>query len=204
MPPVHRAVSPKIHYYGTPVALISTQNPDGTPNLAPMSSVWWLGQVAVLGLSTRGRTYENLVRTREVVINLASAELATAVDRLALTTGSLPVPEYKAAIGTIHVADKFGHAGLTPARSECVAPPRVAEARIALEGLVAGTLPVGEAAIHAAIEVRIERTWWDESLLDPAARHHLDPGRWHPLFMSFLEFYTTGDRVRASRLSQAF
>lgn len=201
---VHQRIAPKIHYYGTPVALLSTRNPDGTPNLAPMSSLWWLGQVAVLGLSTRGRTFENLKRTGEVVINLASPELASAVDRLALTTGSTPVPEYKAVIGTVHVADKFSHAGLTPRPAIQVSPPHVAEAPIILEGRVAGVMPVGEAAVHAAIEVRILATWCDETLLDPAARHHIDPDRWHPLLMSFLEFYTTDSRVRDSRLAKVF
>jgi flavin reductase (DIM6/NTAB) family NADH-FMN oxidoreductase RutF len=204
MPPLHQAVTSKIHYYGTPVALLSTLNPDGSPNLAPMSSIWWLGQVAVLGISTQGRTFENLVRTGEVVINLASPELASAVDRLALTTGSDPVPAYKAAIGTVTVRDKFAHAGLTPAPSERVAPPRVAEARIVLEGRVANHWVVGEAGVHAAVEVRIERTLWDESLLDPERRHHLDPDRWHPLLMSFLEFYTTQGPVQTSRLAKAF
>lgn len=204
MPPVHRSIAPKIHYYGTPVALLSTLNPDGTPNLAPMSSLWGLGQVLVLGLSTRGRTFENLQRTGEVVINLASPVLAGAVDRLALTTGSNPVPEYKATIGTVHVADKFGHAGLTPRPSHHVAPPGVSEAQIILEGQVAGVLPVGEAAVHAAIEVRILATHCDEALLDVSARHHIDPDRWQPLLMNFLEFYTTHTRVRESRLAKAF
>lgn len=204
MHPRHQRLTPKIHYYGTPVALLSTMNPDGTPNLAPMSSLWCLGQVAVLGLSTRGRTFENLQRTGEVVINLMSPTLAGAVDRLALTTGSDPVPAYKAAIGTIHVADKFGHAGLTPRASAEVKPPGVAEAQIIVEGKVAGTMPVGEAAVHAAIEVRIVATHCDATLLDPAARHHIDPDRWHPLLMSFLEFYTTETRVRDSRLAKVF
>ncbi|MDX2182781.1 MAG: flavin reductase family protein [Gemmatimonadaceae bacterium] len=204
MRPVHQSVTTKIHYYGTPVALLSTLNPDGTPNLAPMSSIWWLGQVAVLGLSTQGRTFENLARTGEVVINLASAELAPAVDRLALTTGSDPVPAYKAAIGTVTVRDKFAHAGLTPAPSERVSPPRVAEARIVLEGRVASQLVVGEGKVHAAVEVRIERTLWDETLVSSEHRHHLDPNRWHPLLMSFLEFYTTQGPLGDSRLAKAF
>ena len=33
-----KAVEPKILYFGTPVALISSLNEDGTTNLAPMSS----------------------------------------------------------------------------------------------------------------------------------------------------------------------
>lgn len=202
--PSHRVLQPKIHYYGTPVALLSSLDEDDHPNLAPMSSVWWLGQVAVLGLSTRGKTFENLRRRGEVVINLASAELADAVDRLALTTGSDPVPDYKAAIGTQFVKDKFARAGLTPVASDLVGPPRVAEARIALEGRVQSVMSVGEAAVHAAIEVRILRSHVDESLLDEERRHHIDPDRWQPLMMNFLELYAGGERVRDSRLAKVF
>lgn len=202
--PQHSVLQPKIHYYGTPVALLSTLNEDGSANLAPMSSIWWLGQVAVLGLSTRGKTFENLRRSREVVINLASAELADAVDRLALTTGSDPVPEYKAAIGTEYVRDKFGRAQLTPVASDIVSPPRVAEAQISLEGRVQGLMEVGEAAVHAAIEVCILRTHVDEALLDEERRHHIDPDRWQPLVMNFLELYAGGARVRESRLAKVF
>ena len=30
---MHKTIEPTILYFGTPVALISTMNPDGTPNL---------------------------------------------------------------------------------------------------------------------------------------------------------------------------
>jgi flavin reductase (DIM6/NTAB) family NADH-FMN oxidoreductase RutF len=42
-------IQPKILYFGTPVVLLTTENADGTANLAPMSSAWTLGQVVVLG-----------------------------------------------------------------------------------------------------------------------------------------------------------
>ena len=32
---MHKTIEPTILYFGTPVALISTLNPDGSPNLAP-------------------------------------------------------------------------------------------------------------------------------------------------------------------------
>jgi flavin reductase (DIM6/NTAB) family NADH-FMN oxidoreductase RutF len=38
-----RTIEPKILYFGTPVALISSLNEDGATNLAPMSSFWALG-----------------------------------------------------------------------------------------------------------------------------------------------------------------
>lgn len=76
---------PAILYFGTPVALISTRNPDGAANLAPMSSVFWLGWRAVLGLAAGSQTAQNLVHQGEAVINLPSVDMADAVDRLSLT-----------------------------------------------------------------------------------------------------------------------
>src|SRR5213082_686634 len=84
-------IDPAILYFGTPVALLSTTAATGVPNLAPISSVFWLGHTAVLGLGARSQTALNLIDTGEVVINLPSADQVTAVDRLALTTGRNPV-----------------------------------------------------------------------------------------------------------------
>ena len=75
---VHKTIEPSILYFGTPVALISTLNPDGSPNLAPMSSAWWLGWSCMLGLGQMGQTSDNLIRTRECVINLPSEDLVKA------------------------------------------------------------------------------------------------------------------------------
>src|SRR5579863_8990524 len=111
---MHRTIEPTILYFGTPVALISTLNPDGSPNLAPMSSAWWLGWTCMLGLGQTGQTSENLIRTKECVVNLPSANLVPHVDRLAMTTGKDPVPERKGQWGYRFENDKFGIAGLTP------------------------------------------------------------------------------------------
>src|SRR5687767_15634841 len=66
-PAMHRTIEPTILYFGTPVALISSLNEDGSANLAPMSSVWWLGWSCMLGLGQMGQTSANLERTRECV-----------------------------------------------------------------------------------------------------------------------------------------
>jgi flavin reductase (DIM6/NTAB) family NADH-FMN oxidoreductase RutF len=87
-----RTIDPAILYFGTPVVLISTLNEDGSANLAPMSSAWWLGRRCMLGLGARAKTPQNLIRTGECVLNLPSDNLVEMVDRLALTTGSDPVP----------------------------------------------------------------------------------------------------------------
>src|SRR5216683_6490844 len=77
---VHKTIEPTILYFGTPVALISTLNPDGSPNRAPMSSAWWLGWSCMLGLGQMGQTSDNLIRTRECVINLPSEDLVKRVE----------------------------------------------------------------------------------------------------------------------------
>jgi hypothetical protein len=56
-----------------------------------MSSAFWLGWRAMLGLNGRSKTTQNMLRTGECVLNLPSDSLAPAVDRLALTTGQDPV-----------------------------------------------------------------------------------------------------------------
>jgi flavin reductase (DIM6/NTAB) family NADH-FMN oxidoreductase RutF len=202
---VHQVIQPKIHYYGTPVVLLSTLNEDGIANLAPMSSAWWLGQSCLLGLSTRGQTFANLRRQGEVVLNLASSDLVAAVNRLALTTGMNPVPGYKQAIGTEYVKDKFGRAGLTPLPSDLVGPPRVQECQISLEAKVRRVNEVGAPEqFLASIEVEILRVHCEEKLLTPGKRHYIDPDQWKPLIMSFLEFYSLGDGLHDSRLAKVF
>lgn len=99
----HRVFEPAIHYWGTPVVLLSTRNEDGSTNVAPMSSIWWLGWSAMLGLDATSKTVENLRRDRECVINLCDAGCADAVNLLARTTGSDPVPLHKRALGYTHV-----------------------------------------------------------------------------------------------------
>jgi flavin reductase (DIM6/NTAB) family NADH-FMN oxidoreductase RutF len=59
-----------ILYFGTPVVLISSLNEDGSYNLAPMSSAFWLGWRCILGLSSVSKTPQNMRRTRECVLNL--------------------------------------------------------------------------------------------------------------------------------------
>jgi flavin reductase (DIM6/NTAB) family NADH-FMN oxidoreductase RutF len=201
---MHKTIDPTILYFGTPVALISTLNPDGSPNLAPMSSAWWLGWSCMLGLGQMGQTSDNLIRTRECVINLPSQELVSHVDRLALTTGKHPVPEKKRLWGYRHEADKFGIAGLTPAKSEVVAPPRVHECPVQMEGIVHDFRAFGKNVSANAFEVHVVKLHVDEKLLEVnGSRPHIDPARWQPLIMSFCRFFGLGGEVHPSRLAES-
>lgn len=92
-----RTIEPKILYFGTPVALISSLNEEGETNLAPMSSFWALGWNLVLGLLDETKTADNLRRHPECVVNLPSQEMWERVEKLAPLTGKNPVPEIKAA-----------------------------------------------------------------------------------------------------------
>lgn len=192
-------------YFGTPVVLISSANEDGTPNLAPMSSAWWLDRSCMLGLGTRSQTFENLRRTGECVLNLPSSEMVSSVDRLALTTGKNPVPEYKRRMGFEYVADKFARAGLTVAESETVRPPRVAECPVQLEAVIENIHALGSPGDHAAaIEARVVRVYMNENILSEAKRHYVDTDKWKPLIMSFCEFYGLGNKVHPSKLAKVF
>jgi flavin reductase (DIM6/NTAB) family NADH-FMN oxidoreductase RutF len=201
---MHRTIEPTILYFGTPVALISTLNEDGTPNITPMSSAWWLGWSCMLGLGTMGKTSENLIRTRECVINLPSDEQVAHVDRLALTTGRNPVPEKKAGWGYRHEPDKFGTAELTPQPSLVVGPPRILECPVQMEGVVHDVRPFGKNVSANAFEVHVVKLHVEESLLDLSGpRPHIDAERWRPLIMSFTRFFGLGGEVHPSRLAES-
>jgi flavin reductase (DIM6/NTAB) family NADH-FMN oxidoreductase RutF len=202
---MHSTIEPGILYFGTPVVLISTLNEDGSFNLAPMSSAFWLGWRCVLGLAATSKTPQNMVRTGECVLNLPSAALAGAVDRLALTTGSDPVPAGKRQRGYRHVRDKFGLSGFTAIPSETVAAPRVGECPVQLEAVVEAVhgLAQNDAVLRErtkVIELRIQRVHVDQSIVLDGEPNRIDPDKWRPLIMSFQEFYGLGPKLRPSRL----
>jgi flavin reductase (DIM6/NTAB) family NADH-FMN oxidoreductase RutF len=201
---MHRTIEPTILYFGTPVALISTLNEDGSPNIAPMSSAWWLGWSCLLGLGAMGKTSENLIRARECVINLPSETQVTHVDRLAMTTGRDPVPEKKVSWGYRFERDKFGTAGLTPQSSIAVRPPRILECPVQMEGAVHDVRPFGKNVNAYVFEVHIVKLHVDESLLiNTTGRPHVDPQKWRPLIMSFCRFFGLGGEVHPSRLAES-
>lgn len=201
---MHKTIEPTILYFGTPVALISTLNADGSPNLAPMSSAWWLGWSCMLGLGQLGQTSENLIRTRECVINLPSEDLVGQVDRLAMTTGKDPVPEMKSAWGYRYEPDKFGISGFSHERSETVGPPRVRECPVQMEGAVVSYTTFGKNVSAYVFEVHIHKLHVDERLIaNESGKAHIDPVRWRPLIMSFCRFFGLGGEVYPSRLAES-
>jgi flavin reductase (DIM6/NTAB) family NADH-FMN oxidoreductase RutF len=196
---------PSILYFGTPVVLIGTNNADGSSNLAPISSIFWLGWRAVIGISGFSQTTLNLLREGECTLNLPSVRQANAVNRLAKTTGTNPVPEGKKQKGYRFEPRKFEVAGLTPGSSELVGAPLVRECPVSMEAklMVADSVAKESPMMRGRIlkiELKIVRVHLDESIVMDGQPNRVDPDKWRPLIMSFQEFYGLGEKVHASTL----
>ncbi|MFJ8080120.1 flavin reductase family protein [Streptomyces sp. NPDC096205] len=182
----HRVITPSILYFGTPVVLLSTENEDGSCNLAPISSAWALGRHIVLGLGSDSHTAHNLAQRPELVISVASPELWERVERLGPLTGASPVPEAKRAVYR-YEPDKFGAAGFTPVPSDLVTPPRVGECGLQLEARVRAMNPGGGGAFFG-VECEVLRVHADERVVVPGTQH-IDPARWSPLIYNFRHYH---------------
>ncbi|WP_329133040.1 flavin reductase family protein [Streptomyces sp. NBC_00670] len=188
----HMTVTPSILYFGTPVVLLSTENEDGSCNLAPMSSAWALGQVVVLGLGTGGQTAHNLRARPGLVINLPAPAQWQAVERLAPLTGRSPVPEEKRGMFRFE-PDKFTAAGLRPQPSERVRPPRVAECPLQLEARAAQVRP-DASGDFLIVEADVLRVHAAPGIVVPGTQH-IDPTAWSPLLYNFRHYYGLGPEL---------
>lgn len=203
---VSHQIEPAILYFGTPVVLIGSTNEDGSYNLAPMSSAWWVGWRCMLAANSK--TTENMILSGECVLNLPSAALVGAVDRLARTTGSDPVPPGKMMRGYRHARDKFGLCGLTAMPGETVAAPRALECPVQIEAKVARVHEMAQddavwRGNLAAIEVRVTRIHGHSGIMMEGESNRVDPDKWRPLIMSFQQFYElTPQKLQRSELGQ--
>ncbi|WP_369164976.1 flavin reductase family protein [Streptomyces sp. AFD10] len=197
--PGHVTVTPSILYFGTPVVLLSTENENGSFNLAPMSSAWALGHVIVLGLGAEGQTAHNLRSRRDLVVNLPGPAQWPAVERLAPLTGRTPVPASKR--GSFRFdPDKFAAAGLRPQPSERVRPPRVAECPMQLEARVTQARP-DSSGDFLIVEAQVLTVHADPRIVVSGSQH-IDPAAWSPLIYNFRHYYGLGPELGHSFRSQ--
>ncbi|WP_098897115.1 flavin reductase family protein [Streptomyces sp. st77] len=188
----HVTVTPSILYFGTPVVLLSTENENGSFNLAPMSSAWALGHVIVLGLGAEGQTAHNLRSRRDLVVNLPGPAQWPAVERLAPLTGRTPVPAGKR--GSFRFEpDKFAAAGLRPQPSALVRPPRVAACPMQLEARVARAQP-DSSGDFLIVEAQVLKVHADPRIVVPGSQH-IDPAAWSPLIYNFRHYYGLGPEL---------
>jgi len=197
-----QTIEPKILYFGTPVALISSLNEDGTTNIAPMSSFWALGWTILLGLNESTKTADNVRRHPECVVNLPAPEMWPQVEMLAPLTAKNPVPEIKAK--QYHYdPEKFQAAALTPLPSELVKPARVQECPVQMEARVRAVHQLGGEKLQGiggaiAAEVEILRVHVASHLVFEG--HHINPAKWSPLIYNFRHYY----RLASDELGKTF
>jgi flavin reductase (DIM6/NTAB) family NADH-FMN oxidoreductase RutF len=193
-----QTITPKILYFGTPVAIVSSANPDGTTNLAPISSFWTLGWTVVLGLLRDTKTLGNLQTNPDCVVNLPSPDMWSQVESLAPLTGLDPVPVEKAQKFR-YCHDKFAAAGLTPLASECVSVSRVKECPAQLEARVRKIHVLeGEPRLQgltggSAVEVEVIRVHLHKKYV--LQENYVDPSKWQPLIYNFRHYYGLGDEL---------
>ena len=188
-------IRPSILYFGTPVVLIATRNPNGSTNITPMSSAWALADRVTIGLTGGDQGLANLLRERECVLNLASESMREAVERLAPTSGRDPVPAWKH--GYRHEPDKFALAGWHALPSTLVNAPRIAEAPLQLEARVLEAVerPLeawrGDAGGYVTLELEVCQVHAHADIVVPGSSH-IDPRRYRPLFYVFRHYYGVG------------
>ncbi|MFC2113833.1 flavin reductase family protein [Bacteroidota bacterium] len=121
-----------------PIALASTIDPAGNPNLSPFSFYNSFGinpPILVFSPSRRGRdnttkhTFDNIKQHAEVVINVVNYNMVHQIN--------LASTDYKKGV------NEFAKAGLTPVASEKVKPFRVKESPVSFECKVLNVIETG-------------------------------------------------------------
>lgn len=145
------------------------------------------------------------MRQKECVLNLVSVNQVAAVNRLALTTGSNPVPEGKQQKGYRYEPRKFAISGLTAVDSLVVNAPRVGECPVQLEAELIKINPLADDTPAQkgrliTFELRIVKVHLEEEILMEGFEHRVDPDLWRPLIMSFQQFYGLGNKIDKSIL----
>lgn len=164
-----------------PICFASTVDEDGNPNLSPYSFFNVFGSKPPLLVfsplrrmrdNTTKDTYENILKTKEVVINVVNFDMVQQV--------SLSSCEYPTEV------NEFIKAGFTPIKSDLVKPFRVKESPVQLECKVLEVKSYGEEggganliicevlAIHINPEILDENDNIDPQKIDLVARMGLN------------------------------
>jgi flavin reductase (DIM6/NTAB) family NADH-FMN oxidoreductase RutF len=202
---MHTEIEPAILYFGTPVALISTDNEDGSINVAPNSSLFWLGWSCMMGIDASSKTTENLKRTKSCVINLPSFAQAEQINALSLYTGSNPVPTHKYFLGYKYKKDKLKDVNLDAEPANTVSGARIMQCPIQLEAEVMDIHSFGKFDRKMAVpvltfELRIKLVHAESSITLENDINKIDPLKWNPLIMCFRRFFGLSEAEARSNL----
>jgi flavin reductase (DIM6/NTAB) family NADH-FMN oxidoreductase RutF len=152
-----------------PIALVSTIDAEGNPNLSPFSffNVFSANPpIAIFSPARRGRdnttkhTYENAKIHKECVINIVNFDM---VQQMSLSSTEYP-----------QGVNEFIKSGFTPIDSEVVKPPRVMESPVQLECIIKEVIELGsEGGAGNLIVSEVVRIHINENVLDESGR--IDP-----------------------------
>lgn len=186
-----------------PIAWVSTISPDGRPNLAPFSFFNGVGSNPMTILFCPANTAEGAEKDTlrnckpiaeggvgQCVVNIVSEELTA---RMAATAAELP-----------HGESEFAFAGLTPAPSVRVRPPRVLESPVSYECEVQQVIRTNPGAPSGGnvVLARVVFVHVRDDLLD--ARHRIDPDKLRAVGRMGGEVYArTADRFEMPRGKEA-
>lgn len=190
----HTTISPAILYWGTPVALIASENEDGSHNLCAISSAFWLGDRCILGFGASGHTIHNIRRTGQCTVNLPDESMTACINALATTTGTPSPSASKLNRGYRFVKDKWSVAALTQQQSISVRPPRVLECPVQMECEFADSHALMKdeptmAGNLIIVELRVRQVHVHNTLRMAGYANRIDPDKWKPMIMSFQELY---------------
>ena len=168
---------PKLHGYllgavaPRPICFASTVDADGKVNLSPYSffnvfsanpPVMIFSPARRVRDNTIKHTLENVMQTKEVVINIVSYDMVQQM--------SLSSTEYARGV------NEFEKAGFTELPSEVVKPPRVAESPAQFECVVKDVIHLGEEGGAGNLVIaHVVRVHLKEHILD--SEGHIDPAR---------------------------
>jgi flavin reductase (DIM6/NTAB) family NADH-FMN oxidoreductase RutF len=145
-----------------PIAWVSTLSEDGVANIAPHSYFTVVSpNPPIVCFSSGGvkDTLRNVRHTRDFVVNIVGEELA---EQMNLSSADFPARE-----------SEFHAAGLTPAASDLVRAPRLAEAPGAMECRLIQVIEIGANPNHLVIgevvRFHVAARVWRDGRIDMAA-----------------------------------
>ena len=145
-----------------PIAWVSTISETGIPNIAPHSYFTVVSpNPPIVCFSSSGEkdTLRNVRHTRDFVVNIVGEELA---EQMNLTSADFPPHE-----------SEFRAAGLTPATSDLVRAPRLAEAPAAMECRLIQVIEIGNNPNHLIlgeiVRFHVAARIWRDGRVDMAA-----------------------------------
>ena len=159
-----RQLGPCVTYFPQPTSIISSIDADGTANLMTAS---WVGIVSktppsmAISLNKGRKTYENICKTQEFVVNMVPASLAVEADYCGIRSG--------------RNEDKLEKSGLLLEPAEIVKVPMLADSPLNVECRLSQEVVLGDYClligeilqIHAAESAFAENDKMDVRRFDP-------------------------------------